>query len=269
MVSGKKYDHWEVNDHCHIQDEAGKWHLFGITHPQTSLAHIHDGEFQLFHAVADTPEGPYQDLGTVLPPSERPGERPEFHSPSILYWDGWYYMICGPWDFRLYRSKDLNRWESQGIIFSEPYSSGARDPQIQIYNGQFLLCYCMYNQVYCRTSADLRHWDNPKLLFTLHPGLHPESPFLYFRGNTVYLLFCLWDGVQPMQTADDAYQSITQVFAAPELRRMTRKDFVCTLRAHAPELLEYRNRLFLTSAFYPSSGIHLCELSPWPEQHNF
>lgn len=263
VKKGEFYEQWSVNDHCHICAEDGKWHMFGIAHPLTSAQEPHDGEYQLFHAVSDSPLEKYRCCGMILPPSERPGERPEFHSPTVIHKDGFYYMICGPEDIRMYRSKDLYQWEKVGTIFSEPDLSGARDPQIQMVNGRYLLTYCIYKQVCYRWSDDLFNWSERQLLMQMPENLHPESPFVYFYNGKVYLFLCLWDGENDHVHFEDSYQSITHVYRADELREMSRKDFYCTLRAHAPEILNWNGKIFMTSAFYPENGINIMELIPW------
>lgn len=259
LTHGKFYEHWVVNDHCHIQDRNGLWHMFGITHPETSLGCIHEGELQLFHAVSDNPLTSYQDLGTILPPSERPNEREEIHSPCVVLKDDVYYMIYGPLDFRMMKSCDLVHWESCGTIFSEN-CGGARDPQILFHNGEYILIYCWFNKVCYRNSQDLFHWGEQKILLELPEWINPESPFLYCKDNKMYLFVCLWDGVNYTDSVAGAYQYVTQVYAVNELRRFISKDFLTNLAAHAPEVIDYNGNTYLTSAFFPENGISICEL---------
>lgn len=259
LIHGERYDNWVVNDHCHIQDADGIWHMFGITHPLTTAKNIHEGELQLFHAAADSPLGPYRDLGTILPPSERPGERPEIHSPAVVRKDGVYYMIYGPEKFRMAKSEDLTNWKPLGPVIEE-IREDARDPQILYCGGTYYLSYCMGAEVFCRTSADLFSWSGRKRLLRLPEGLCPESPFLHFRDGKFYLFVCLWDGQWDNETVSQAYQSVTQVYAAPELRQFRPDDLEAVVAAHAPELIEYDGRCRLSSAEYPERGISLAQL---------
>ncbi|MEE8321538.1 MAG: PQQ-binding-like beta-propeller repeat protein, partial [Gammaproteobacteria bacterium] len=73
LVAGKYYEEWVANDHCFIQDRTGRWHAFGITHPQTGLRKVHEGEHQSFHAIAPAgtlkralKEGSWKDQPKVL-----------------------------------------------------------------------------------------------------------------------------------------------------------------------------------------------------------
>ena len=260
LISGKHYSDWVVNDHCHICDEVGRWHLFGITHPLTTAKNIHEGELQLFHAVADSPLGPYRDLGTVLPPSARLGELPEIHSPAIIRTNEAYYMIYGPHHFRMAKSDNLTDWETLGTVFEE-IKQDARDPQILFYEGVYLLSYCMGNDVYYRTSTDLFTWSERILLLALKPGISPESPFLCVRDGQFYLFVCLWDGKWDQQTVSQAYQGVTQVYKVPELRQFYEADLIAEIAAHAPELLEYDGQYWLTSAEYPQRGVNIARLT--------
>jgi len=89
---GQWYEQWVPNDHAFVVGPDGGWHIFGITHPLTSAANIHEGEEQLFHAQAPADcgltVGSFVDKGSVLPPGERPGEVKEIHSPFIVKKDG-------------------------------------------------------------------------------------------------------------------------------------------------------------------------------------
>lgn len=51
LEAGKFYDDWVPNDHGFIKGPKGEWHIFGITHPNTGMENVHEGEFLSFHAL--------------------------------------------------------------------------------------------------------------------------------------------------------------------------------------------------------------------------
>lgn len=256
------YLNYVPNDHTFVSGPDGRIHLFGITHPETSPANVHDGELLLCHGIC--PGDPFctdafVDCGNVLPPDDRPGDLPEIHSPAIVFRDGLYRMVYGPLQFRQLISPDLFYWQRGETLFCDP-EDGSRDPQISQLDGEYLLCYCKGNAVMLAQSSDFASWSKPRKLLELPPEVAPESPFLYHRDGIFYLLVCLWNpALWSGQDIAGAYQAKTLVFAAETLD-FSYDDVLTSIDSHAPEILEYGNRLFISSAEYPARGIHLAEL---------
>ena len=50
-----------------VQDEAGKWHMFAARMKANCGLHSWDHNSEIVHATAPAPDGPYQEVGTVLP----------------------------------------------------------------------------------------------------------------------------------------------------------------------------------------------------------
>lgn len=258
------YQNYVQNDHTFVGGPDGRIHLFGITHPETSPANIHDGELLLCHGIC--PGDPFRpdafvDCGNVLPPDDRPGDLPEIHSPAIVHQDGLYRMVYGPLEFRQLISRDLFGWERGDLLLSDP-EEGSRDPQISQVGGTYFLCYCKGNAVMLARSSDFIRWSEPRKLLELPPKIAPESPFLYHRDGVFYLLVCLWDpALWSGRDIAGAYQAVTLVFAADDAAlQFSYDDVLVKIDSHAPEILEYGNRVFISSAEYPTRGIHLAEL---------
>ena len=263
---GRNYDEWVPNDHTFAIAPDGIWHAFGITHPLTTAANIHEGEVQLFHAVAaadwlagELKSACFQDQPFLLPPSARPNEVPEIHSPFIVKRNGLYHMVYGPTHFRLAVSPDLQHWTLRGELFLDP-DGGSRDPQIMKYNGSYYLSYCSGNEVRMRVSDDLIHWGSVYSLLTLPAGISPESPFMLEYDQVFYLLVCTWGGNWDQRTVTQAYQHKTLVFASATPYRWNQPNPLATLDAHAPEIIRHHGEYFLSSAEWPYRGINLVRL---------
>lgn len=264
---GLYYEEWVPNDHAFIRDGGGNWHIFGITHPLTSVANVHEGEVQLFHAKAPADAfdriapGIFRDLGCILPPAERSGEPEEIHSPAIVELGGVYQMIYGPTQFRLAQSRNLEHWELKGELFRDD-AGASRDPQIMEHDGRFLLCYCSGYEVKMCQSPDLCNWSRPETILRLPEGVCPESPFLMSHDGIFYLFVCTWQGKNwDHKTISDAYQHQTLVFAADRIEDLAGTEPVTVLDAHAPEIVRCNGRYCISSAEWPYRGINLAPLA--------
>ena len=266
LYHGQYYAEWVPNDHAFIRANNGCWHIFGITHPLTSIENVHEGEVQLFHAKAAEDAfgrispGIFNDLGCIMSPDERPGEPIEIHSPYIVTRDGVYNMIYGPTQFRLAQSLDLTNWTLKGELFYDG-EGASRDPQIMTYDGSYYLCYCSGNEVRMRKSSDLHDWSEGAAILRLPEGISPESPFLLHYDSIFYLFVCTWQGgLWDRKTIRDAYQHKTLVFASTKLEELEKNGPITTLKAHAPEIITVDERYFISSAEWPKRGINLAPL---------
>ena len=268
LKKGRFYETWVPNDHCFVRGKDGGWHLFGITHPLTSVENVHEGEVQLFHAKTTTDifkeitPRMFSDLGCILPPDERPDEPKEIHSPYLVEIGGVYHMIYGPKHFRLAKSHDLASWELKGDLFYDG-EGDSRDPQVMIHDDTYCLCYCSGHEVRMRTSPDFYHWSDPATILVMPETVCPESPFLLNCGGIFYLFVCFWDWRdldRREETLETAYQHKTQVFAAERIEELPGSEPVTVLEAHAPEIVQSGNGFFISSAEWPSRGINLARL---------
>ena len=266
LKSGMWYDCWVPNDHTVILGPDENWHIFGITHPLTSAVNIHEGEVQLFHAVASRQvfdenhyDSVFQDKPLILPPKDRSKEISEIHSPFIVKKDALYYMVYGPSPMRLATSVDLYSWELKGEIFYE--SDGCRDPHVLYHNNRYFMTYCSLNEVRVRESEDLLNWKKPQTILTLPDGIAPESPLIIFHNNMFYLFVCCWDGNWDYQTVTQAYQHKTLVYVADKINNFIVEQPVNILDAHAPEIFIDSNKYFISSAEWPTRGISVAQLT--------
>jgi len=262
LAAGKFYDVWVPNDHTFVKDLDGIWHIFGITHPVTTIENVHEGEFLSFHAKASekgwlSNQG-FNDLPKVLPPEKRPGEKLENQAPYILQKDGLFYMFYGPSPIRLAVSKDLFNWELKGIQFSE--EKGARDPSLIFSNNKYHMIYCTERKVAIRTSIDLYNWSEPVIIYE-SSDFDPESPTIVMKNKLFYLFVCSWDGVWDKKDIQGAYQHRTYVYCSEKIDGFQNREPIAILNAHAPEIFQYENEWFISSAEWPNRGISIDKLN--------
>lgn len=272
LKAGKWYDDWVPNDHAFIKGDDRKWHIFGITHPYVSpdpkFGDIHQGEYASFHAVSSATsfaeackKHHFSDLPKVLPPSERPDEPVSNHAPFVVKKDGLFYMVYGPSPIRLAVSKDLKNWESRGNLFSQ--EDGARDPNLLLHEGVYYISYCSQRSVLTRMSKDLRHWSEPKTIFTAD-SFDPESPTLIHFNDTFYLFVCSWDGEWDRKELQGAYQHKTYVYQSDDLLSFGIGDEkeVAQLNSHAPEVFQdEQGQWYISSVEWPNRGVSIDRLN--------
>jgi beta-fructofuranosidase len=263
LEAGKFYDDWVPNDHGFIKGPDGEWHIFGITHPNTGIENVHEGEFLSFHALEPESgffsEKGWLDLPKVLPPSERPNEPLANHAPFIVKKENLYYMVYGPSPMRLAVSEDLYKWELKEELFSE--AKGARDPSIIFYNDQYHIVYCTERKVNMRTSTDLINWSEPKTIFE-STTTDPESPSIVQYNDSFYLFMCGWNGIWDKKDVQGAYQHDTFVYHSGQIDDFRNKEPITKLKAHAPEIFEYQDKWYISSVEWPNRGVSV-DLLEW------
>ncbi|PYI56609.1 hypothetical protein DLM86_06480 [Paenibacillus flagellatus] len=260
--AGRYYDRWVPNDHMILKGKDGRWHAFGITHPEPPAdAYIHEGEWMSFHAVSPPGtlrehlrHGAWQDCPKLLPPSERPSEEKEFYAPFIVEKDGLYHMFYSPHQMRLAVSSDLYRWTPKGALFSQ--DGGMRDPNVIFCDGRYIMVYYAKPAIWARTSTDLLHWSDPVDIFrTERPG-ELESPVLIARDNLFYLFWCIYDG------HNGPFDNRTSVYCSDDPFDFHGKEAIASLPAHAPEVFQDEaGDWYISSAEYPYRGVSIAQLS--------
>jgi arabinan endo-1,5-alpha-L-arabinosidase len=266
LVVGKYYEEWVPNDHCFVKDQAGRWHIFGITHPITDFDNVHLGENQSFHAIAPSgsleenlKEGTWKDRPKVLPPAERPGEIPANHAPFIIKHDGLYHMIYGPTPIRYAVSMDMFKWIPMRTLGNAPEG---RDPSILFWNDTYYLIVCGIHDVRIATSRDFTNWDQHAPILTMKKGVDPESPSIVRYNNTFYLFVCGWNGVWDRKELQGAYQHITYVYQSDNPLKFDVKNEVTTVNSHAPEIFQdEKGDWYISSVECPHRGVSIARLS--------
>jgi arabinan endo-1,5-alpha-L-arabinosidase len=265
LIAGQFYEDWVPNDHCFVQDQSGRWHAFGITHPLTDLANVHAGEHLLFHAIAPPgtlkealKEGSWKDLPKILPPSERPQEMPAIHAPWILKRNGLFHMVYGPTPIRHAVSTDLRQWTPKGNLQGTP---SGRDPQVFLWNGIYHLIVCGVHDVRAATSPDFQTWTERGPILEMKK-VDPESPSVVRYNDTFYLFVCGWDGVWDRKDVQGAYQHKTYVYQSDDPLKFELDSEVAVLDAHAPEIFQDEaGDWFISSVEWPHRGVSIARLA--------
>src|SRR5271156_547697 len=169
-----------LNDHTLVQDERGRWHVFGIFHKDPADP---DNEIEFVHAVTDEPDPAHWQHGTfklsrtapiALTRDESLGET-HLWAPHVTSDGDRYLMVyqsggagADRAQIRLAVSRDLDHWERAG---SKPLFEDiceARDPMLRKIDARWVLYYTRcadtasrLSGVAYRTSTDLEHWSAP------------------------------------------------------------------------------------------------------------
>lgn len=267
LTAGRIYAEWVPNDHTVVRGPDGRWHALGITHPITSPANVHDGEYQLFHAVAPPGElaevlveGLWEELPKALCPADRPGEPPQIYAPHVVRRGDAYLMVYGPDPLRLATSPDLIHWTPRGPLFWEEPTT--RDPMLFRVGDIDHLIYCSLDCVMMRTSADLRTWGAAETLLQMPDGIAPESPFMVEREGAFYLFVCGYDGLWDGADLSGAYQHKTWVFRSDGPNGFDPARPIAQLDAHAPEVIRgEQGGWYLSSVEWPRRGLSIAEMA--------
>lgn len=263
--TGKQYDDWQVNDHCILKDPDQRWHAFGISHPAISgnEPNPHEGEWQSFHAVADqgtfkehAQPGAWKDQPKILPPSARPGEIRENHSPFTIFHQGQYWMFYGFSPIRCATSTDLWNWTPQGALFED--KNGARDPHVLSHNCMFYMSYTSQQSVVIRTSTNLKDWSGPTTIYSMPAGEGggPESPSILALHGGFYLIWCRWD--PKLSKKGFIYQDRSFVFFSKTPMDFKNRQPVAEIQGHAPELFQDEDGdWWISSADRPKRGVSI------------
>jgi hypothetical protein len=263
---------WYINDHCFIVDTSERIHWFGITNPYPKDTnyygpgtHRHIG-----HAVASQPFGPWEAREDAFTLPE--GTSGNIGACFVVRDRNEYLMIYGyNAGFHFARSADLDAWrETDAPVLS--LGEGTRDPCVlRLDDGSYLLYGAAGHEgrsaVVLASSRDLAHWttEKPALLSDIPmPWGALESPFVHRHGSNYYLF---------VNHSHRQYEE-TLVFESKDPRRFDWQSPLCTLFAHAAEVLEWRGKTYIShcgiedrhwSDVGAPYGLYLAELR-WLEQ---
>lgn len=254
---------WYINDHTVIRDASGRWHLFGITHPEPADPW---DETQFAHATADALLGPWTRRPPALEVDRGYGET-HLWAPYVTRGGAGYFMFYdgGGEDrtrtaMNLATSADLHHWarRPEGPLFRDGYD--ARDPMVLRLRDRWVMYYCATSEpeggnhvVAYRTSADLVDWSDRAIAYTdpaIGTGAGPtESPFVMHHKGSWYLFI----GPRPDYVGTDVFRSDDPLHFRPE-------DRVGHIDAHAAELVEDDGAWWITSAGWGQGGVHIAPL---------
>ncbi|MBF6331581.1 glycosyl hydrolase family 32 [Nocardia transvalensis] len=254
---------WYINDHTIVRDAGGRWHLFGITHPEP--ANPWD-ETEFAHATADHLLGPWTKQPSALRVDRDYGET-HLWAPYVIV-DGDRYLMYydgGGADrtrtaMNLAVSTDMFTWtrHPDGPLFRDGYD--ARDPMVRKVDDQWVMYYTATSEpeggnhvVAFRTSIDLVHWCDRAVAFadpsTGTEAGNTESPFV-LRHNGFWYLFI---GPRPEYVGTEVFRSDNPLHFRPE-------DKVGHIRSHAAEVIDDDGTLWVTHAGWGQGGVWIAPL---------
>lgn len=255
---------WYINDHSVIRGGDGRWHLFGITHPEPAAPH----EERLFaHATARTlTSAPWTKQPHALEADLAGGET-ILWAPHVIEHQGVYYMFYTgggadhtQFQIKLATSTNLINWQRHPQpLFTDGYE--ARDPFVMRQGDRWVMYYTATSEpsggnfsVAYRTSTDLIHWSARAIAYRDFWwgtwGGNTESPFVLARPEGYYLFIGPWP----------SYVS-TQVFFSQDPLNF-RGPAIAQLPVHAPELVrDLDGKEYLTSCGWFQGGVYLTPLS--------
>lgn len=263
---------WYINDHCFFVSSDGTIHWYGIANPYPENGNLYGpgSHRHIAHATAKSPFGPWEALEDAL---ALPEESQDNIGASFVVQAGdGYVMLYGYNEgFATARSSDLAHWTASEDAPKIDIGCGTRDPCIIEHEGKRLLyCACGFGDVGSvglAESEDLVHWQKlePALISDM-PGDWGslESPFVLCKNGWFYLL---------VNNSHHQYEE-TLVFASKTPYRFDWNNPLCTIFAHAAEVLTWEGRTYISHCGIEDRhwddtdspyGLYLAELE-WTDQ---
>lgn len=195
---------WYINDHTLIRADDGRWHVFGIWHPEPADP-LHEDLF--LHASADDLAGSEWTVHDPVLPARRDLGETHVWAPHVIAHEGRYWMFYagGTDDHAAYRmslatSEDLFTWHHhEQTLFVDGFD--ARDPMVVRDEHCWLMYYTRnsapdggFHQVGVRTSEDLLTWSEAEIAYQSTVsgtfGGPTESPFVVRTARGWILFVC-------------------------------------------------------------------------------
>lgn len=259
-----------ISDFLLIQDVLGRWHCIGIG----GQGHIQDS---FFHAVGDKLLEPFSYVERVYSNGDKSLDETDWMwAPFAIYTkDGnnaymFYHhqTISRRSEMRMLVSTDekLDTWvplnhedlEDGCIAFVE---NGCRDACIFFDEdlGEYLMYYAEAKGICLRTSQDLIHWSESKVVMTAPPGFQAaESPYVVKKFGFYYLFVSGFDYGRIAVYASKDHAN----FGHPS------KDLIGELNGHAPEIVTVDGRDYIACAAINATDGKETYLGASPGQHN-
>lgn len=263
---------WYINDHCFFVDPENRIHWFGINNPYPEDGHYYapGTHRHIGHAVADRPFGSW----TAMPDAfSLPDDTTECVGACFVAAQGEHYVMLYGFNTGLSTavSSDLQTWKKQPELGVIDLGPGTRDPcLLKLANGTWLL-YCAAahegaGAVALASSTDLVTWkqEEPALVSDVHAHYGPlESPFVLEREDLFYLF---------LNHSHRQYEE-TLVFESPDPYHFDWNHPICTIFAHAAEMLTWEGQSYISHCGIEDQhwhdigapyGLYLAELG-WTE----
>ena len=237
-----------LNDHTVLRDDAGLWHVWGITHDSQGMPFA---ERSFLHATAPSLEGPWTDQPDALTvnASEQTLWAPFVVRSAPTTWSMYYWGSTA--DSRVQRadSADLRTW-----VRDRRSAPGGRDPFV-LRSAEGWLLYSVgvstsaRGQILVSSSPDLETWSEPRVAL--------EDPVPSFGwGNLESPTVARYDGRWYLFLTRTSKSPIdyvrTVVFVSDDPARFT-WDPITELHTHAAEVFTYDGRWYITAAGWTSS----------------
>jgi beta-fructofuranosidase len=273
-------ERWYINDHTIFRDEAGVWHLVGITHAEP-MAPL--DEVDLAHATADRLAGPWTAHAPALTADPAAGET-HLWAPHVVHHAGAYWMFyCGGGgDWQRYAisvatSTDAWTWtrHQASPLIVDGYQ--ARDPMVLRVDGRWLMYYTATldpaggpHIVAAAESDDLLTWRGRHVVYedamTGTEAGPTESPFVVARPDAFYLFIgpdwkAMVDGHERTGKWDLRAYRRTRVFRSTDPLRFRADDLVGTIDSHAAEVvIDEDGAYWVTHCGWGQGGVYLAPL---------
>lgn len=261
---------WYINDHTLIRAADGRWHVFGIWHPEPAAPL---DETMFLHASAGDLKGAEWTVhDPVLHARTELGET-HVWAPHVIHHDGRYWMFYagGTEDHTAYRmilatSEDVFTWiPHEQILFEDGFD--ARDPMV-LHDGERWLMYYTCNsapeggfhQVGVRTSEDLLSWSEPAVAYRSTVsgtyGGPTESPFVVPTDGGWILFVC----------ESTQYDRTLAYFSTDPLRFEDSAQIDVELDEHCAEIVADPGdgRTWITGGGWGRGGLSIRELQILP-----
>jgi arabinan endo-1,5-alpha-L-arabinosidase len=257
---------WYINDHSFIKGPDGKWHMFGITGPNSPEKW---DESQFAHAVADSLMGKWVEKPFALKVRKDLFETVLWAPHVIKHGDLYYMFYCGGDDnhhryqINLAISKDLYEWTRYpgNPLFTDGYDG--RDPFIfrDEFNNRWIMYYTATSKpeggehiVAARISYDLVNWTKDRYVVFRDPekgtwGGNTESPFVVQRGHWFYMFM-----------GPGASYKTTKVYKSNDLFNWSMSDEVADLTSHAAEIINDNGKWYISHCGLNQGGLYLAPL---------
>jgi beta-fructofuranosidase len=272
---------WYINDHTIFRDDAGTWHLIGITHAEPMAPF---DELHLAHATAPALRGPWTKQPFALSTDAAWGET-HLWAPHVLHHDGTYWMYycaggAGPSEYRIHLATSEDGWtwtrHPNNPLIVDGYE--ARDPMVCCVDDRWVLYYTATSEpegghhvVVAAESGDLVHWGGRRVVYTdpmQGTGAGPtESPFVFERDGRWYLLIgpdwhTLTTSFEESGRYDLRAYRRTRVIASDDPLAFDLADQVGTIDAHAAEVVvDEQATWWVTHCGWAQGGVFLAPVS--------